>query len=680
MNGDLTPLFAPSGVVVVGASQQGNKLGAAMARSLAGFPGARALVNSRNPDPAAGVFASVAQARAHTGAGLDLAVLCIPAAACADALAEAAAAGCRAALVCAGGFGEIGPAGREPERALRRVAAETGVRLLGPNTSGFLAPARGLTASFVPGAALVPSGGIAVVAASGGVNHALAFELAAAGNGLSLGVGIGAGLDVTAADVLDHLAGDPETAAVALHLETVPDGPRLVAALRRLTAVKPVAALVVGRTDVGDFARSHTGALATSWHTTRAAVRAAGAVVVDDERELVDALTALSRVRLRPAADPGLGIVTAQAGPGLLLTDRTRADGVRVPEFSAGTQARLGELLPPLTFQRNPVDTGRPGETFPALLETVTADEQVDLLAVYALTEPGSVDLAAAAEAAGLPSAAPAVVAAGGPDDEVREQRARLHKLGVPALTTPSAAANAVRALVTDARQRAERGTGEEPAPGHPLPPGPLDEHAAKTFLEKLGVRTPRRRACGSREEAHRALADLGAPVAVKVLDAGILHKTEAGGVRLDVRTPADLDTALDAIGADRVLVEAMAPAGVDLVVGVRRDPVFGPVVLAGLGGTAAEALADVAIRLAPVSPATAAAMPDDLAAGALLRGWRGGPVLDRREFGVLVSALSAALAASPDVADIEINPLRLTADGLIALDAVVVRQEEEDA
>jgi acetyltransferase len=158
------------------------------------------------------------------------------------------------------------------------------------------------------------------------------------------------------------------------------------------------------------------------------------------------------------------------------------------------------------------------------------------------------------------------------------------------------------------------------------------------------------------------------------VLDAAILHQTEIGGVHLGVRTPDELDAALDAIGPDRrYLVEAMAPPGVDLVLGVRRDPVFGPVVLAGLGGTAAEALADVAIRLAPLSVAEAAGMPDDLAARALLDGWRGGPKLDRAEFGRVVSALAAALAASPGTAEIEINPLRLTADGLIALDAVIV-------
>jgi acyl-CoA synthetase (NDP forming) len=674
MTSDLTPLFAPEGAVVIGASRQSGKLGAAMARSLASFPGARALVNARRPAPGEGVYASVAEAAAHTDGRLDLAVLCVPAAGCADALAEAAAAGCLAALVCAGGFGEVGTEGQAYAAALRRVAQETGIRLLGPNTSGFFAPHLGLTASFVPAAGQLPAGDIAVVAASGGVNHALSFDLVAAGNGISLGVGIGAGLDVTAADVLEHLAGNGRTTAVALHLETVPDGPRLVDAVRLVAAVKPVVALVVGRSDIGDFARSHTGALATSWRTTRAALRQAGAVVVDDERELVDALTALSRIQLRPHPSPGLGIVTAQAGPGLLLADRAGTDGIRMPELAATTQDTLSALLPPLTYQRNPVDTGRPAETFARVLDATATDPEVDLLAVYALTEPDSVDLASAAQDAGLGGDRPAVVVVGGLPEDVAEQRVRLHKAGIPALTGPASAANAVRALVTHARQRAMRGDepSHETAPS--VPAGPLDEDAAKTFLAGLGIRTPDRVACHSRADAHYALRLLDGPVAVKVLDAAVLHKTEIGGVHLGVRTADELDVALDAIGPDRrYLVEAMAPAGVDLVLGVRRDPVFGAVVLAGLGGTAAEAFADVAIRLAPLPVAEAASMPDDLAARALLDGWRGGPVLDRAEFGRVVSSLAGALVASPGTAEIEVNPLRLTADGLIALDAVIL-------
>ncbi|MEV4644992.1 acetate--CoA ligase family protein [Saccharopolyspora sp. NPDC049357] len=678
---DLTPLFAPSGIVVVGASRQSAKLGAVMARSLTGFTGELALVNSRNPEPDSGLHASVREAAEHSSARLDLAVLCVPAAACADSLADAAAAGCRAALICAGGFGEAGEAGQAHEDAVRRVAEETGIRLLGPNTSGFFVPHRGLTASFVPGARQLPAGGVAVVAASGGINHALSFELTNAGNGVSLGVGIGTGVDVTAADVLEYLVDDPETTAVALHLESVPDGPRLVRALRRLTEVKPVVALVVGRSDVAEFAQSHTGALATSWRTTRAAVAQAGAVVVDDERELVDALTALSRVRLRPAADPGLGIVTAQAGPGLLLADRAGADEVATPELAAETQGRLSELLPPLTFQRNPVDTGRPDKSFPAVLGAVAGDDAIDAVVVYALTEPDSVDLVTALQDAELPADVPAVVALGGLDDEAAEQRIQLHKTGVPAFATPTAAANALRALVADSRRQFRTGTAVERQVSA-LPGGLLDEHAAKNYLAELGIDTLPRRACANREEAQRALTELGGPVAVKLLDATVLHKTDVGGVHLGVRTPDELDAALEAIhaaiGATGYLVEAMAPSGVDLVVGAHRDPVFGPVVLVGLGGTAAEALGDVAVRLAPVTAAEAAEMPGELLGKELLRGWRGGPELNPQELGEVVAALAAVLTSHPEVTEIEINPLRLTTDGLVALDAVVVRTEED--
>jgi acyl-CoA synthetase (NDP forming) len=668
---ELGALFAPRGVAVVGASRDGAKLGSVMARALAGYGPGCLLVNSRHPDPAAGVHASVAA----SGQRVDLAVLCVPAAATPGALAEAAAAGVRAALICAGGFGEAGATGAAYERELAEVARATGVRVLGPNTSGFFVPARGLTATFVPGAAHVPAGDVAVVASSGGVNHALAFDLAAAGVGVSLAVGIGGGLDVRATDVLDHLATDPDTSAVALHVETVPDGPRLLAAVRALSAVKPVVALVVGRADVGDFARSHTGALATSWRTTRAALRQAGAVVVDDERELVDAVTALSVVRLTPSADPGVGVVTAQAGPGLLLVDRLRAIGVRVPELTEATQSRLRELLPPLTYQRNPVDTGRPDKGFTDVLRAVATDPGVDMLVGYALSEPDSLDLVAAAQE-GLPAGSPAVLATGGPQADVERVRARLRKLGVPVLGVPTAAANAVCALVADARARH---TAAEPSSQVRTTwtlDGPVDEARAKGLLATLGIRVPAGRVCQDRDEARRALADLGGPVAVKILDAAVTHKTEVGGVHLNVRTEADLDVVLGRMVAARYLVEAMAPPGVELVVGARRDPVFGPIVLLGLGGTTAEALADVTIRVAPLGLADAARMPAELAGAALLAGWRGAPALDSDELARVLVTLGSVLANTPELDEIEINPLRVTSDGLVALDCVITTKE----
>jgi acetyltransferase len=512
----------------------------------------------------------------------------------------------------------------------------------------------------------------------------VAFLLAEAGHGVSLAVGLGNGVDVTAPDVLDYLAGDPQTAAVALHVESVTDGPRLVSSVRALAARKPVVALVVGRHDVGAFAASHTGALATSWRTTRAALAQAGAVLVGDERELVDAVGALAVTGARTSTGNGIGIITAQAGPGLLLLDDLRGRSAAVTEQTADTRAALACLLPPLTFQRNPVDTGRPGPEFGRVLAAVAADPGVDVIAGYALYEPGAVDLVAAARE-GLASGVPIVLGVGGAGPEAAGLRRSLLAAGVAVTADPRGVAAATAALLADARARyhAAPGQAAQPAAGVSLGPGPFDENDAKDVLTRVGISTPARRVSAGRAAAHAALAELGGPVAVKLLDAAVLHKTEAGGVHLGVRTAADLDTALDALesaGAIRYLIETMAPPGIDLIVGARHDPVFGPVVLLGLGGTTAEALSDVCVRLVPLPEAEAAAMPDELAGRVLLDGWRGGPVLDRAELGHVVAALGDVIAANPHLAEVEINPLRVTPDGLIALDAVIIARVATDA
>lgn len=698
----LKALFEPRGIAVIGASASPGKLGAAMARSLETFAGPVMLVNSRRPDPAAGMHPSVAAAVEATGATVDLAVLCVPASATAGALAEAAAAGAGAALVCAGGFAEAGGRGLAHQTDVATVVADTGIRLLGPNTSGFLAPGRGLVASFVPGAASIPAGKVSLVAGSGGIQHALAFLLAGTGVGLHLGVGIGNGLDVTAADVLDYLAGPrPVTPAllqnyseesresveppgpVALHVEGVTDGRRLVEAVERLTEQVPVVALVVGRNDVGHLARSHTGALTPVWRTARAALRAAGAVLVDDERELVDAIVALEQGRLTPIADPGVGLVTGQAGPAVLFTDRLKTAGISVPPVGSATAAQLDELLPAITHRGNPVDTGRPGETFTDVLTAVGADPAIDLLAVYALLEPGALDLTAAVNTAATrlgPAGPPVVVATGGPADDVVAARRALADAGIAAYDGVAGAVTGVRALIDDARGRHARAAAG-PAVRLVVPEAftiPVGEDEGKRLLTWLGIDTPTRQACDDRADAHFALARLGAPVVVKMLEPVVLHKAAVGGVRLGVRTGADLDAALDALdtaGARRYLVEETAAAGIDLIVGARRDPVFGPVVLVGLGGDLAEDLETVAVRPAPLSEATAAGMFNELLGHPLPADGNGSghERFNRRALTAAVTGLGALLTVVPELAEIEINPLRATVDGrLVALDVVV--------
>ena len=678
---NLSALLEPAGIVVVGASASPGKLGAAMAESLAPFPSPVALVNSRNPDGT--MHSSVAAAAAASPAPLDLAVLCVPASVTGQVLRECAASGVKAALVCAGGFSEAGESGAVFERQVVEAVKDTGIRLLGPNTSGFFVPHRSLRASFVPGVAELSQGSVAVVAASGGVNHVLAFQLEKAGVGVSLGIGIGAGIDISAPEVLDYLITHEQTKVVALHLENVADGPALLEAVRKLTASKPLVALVVGRNDVSEFAQSHTGALATSWRTTRSALKQAGAVLVDDEVQLVEAVAALTGQRLKPSSNPGVGLITGQAGPGLLIADALHSAGVSVPRLSAASQETIAGLLPPLTFQANPVDTGRPGPGYDRIIAAVTSDPSVDLLGVYGLTEPIA-DLPASIAESGAAGLLPILVGVDGPDSDVERSRKSAQDLGLPLLSGPTSLARGLVALVDDARAQFEQSFHpvEEPVDvtGPLAITGPWDEIRSKELLDALGISTPPRKRCADRAAAHQALADLGAPVAVKLVDAEVLHKTDMGGVHLGITSAASLDAALDSlesVGAKEFLVETMASPGVDLVVGARRDPVFGPILVLGLGGTAAEVLADVAIRTVPLNERTAAAMADELQARELLNGFRNGPVLDRSELAGIVVRLGKALLANDGIAEIEINPLRLTADGLVALDAVVITEEK---
>lgn len=685
----LDPLLRPRSIAVVGASASPNKAGHAMMQALDGFAGELHPVNPRG--------GTILGRTALTGLGelpgpVDLAVLVVPPQAVPGAIEQAAAAGVRAAVVCAGGFAESGPDGRKLQEQTIEAARRGGVRLLGPNTSGFMNPVDGVFANFMPAAAALRPGTVGVVAQSGGVNLALAFLLERAGIGLRLGVGLGNAVDVGFAEMLDFFADDDTTTAVGLHVEGIADGAALVAALRRVTARKPVVAFKVGRSDVGDFAKSHTGSLTGSYELTRAALAQAGAVVVDGLDEMVAALQALRSVRLpaAPRSATGVAVLTGQAGPGLVVADALGARGVRVPELAPATLDRLGELLPPLTYQRNPVDTGRPSDTFPDVLRLVAAEPGIDAVGVYALDEPGVLDPVTAVEGA----AGRVLYATGGPADAVARHRVRLAEIGVPLYSGPGDLAIGLAALVSDAAARA---VPDAPPVNATRTIGrDLDEDEAKSLFEAHGLRTMRRRAVADRPAAHDALDELGGPddpVVVKVLDAAVLHKSDVGGVHVGVRSHAELDAALDAIdrieaidkidgtSGRRYLVEEQAPTGTELIVGGVRDAVFGPVVLLGLGGVTVELGgpgSEPVLRLAPLSAERAAEMVDALPQ-AVLDGFRGAHPVDRGALAATLLAVSDVLTAHHDITEIDLNPVRVTARGPVVLDAVVVRTPEEE-
>ena len=671
----LSRLFDPRSVAVVGASANEEKPGHQILRALEPFRGAVHPVNPRGGEI---LGRPVHRSLGEVPGPVDLVALVLPARHSLAVLEDAASVGAGAAFMVSGGFGETGASGAALEADIAGACRAGGIRLLGPNTSGFLRPSRGLACTFLPAAAALRPGPIGIVAQSGGINLTLAMMANAQGLGVSLAVGLGNAADLGIAETLDYLAADPETRAIVLHLEGVADGRAVFDAVREAVPVKPVVALPVGRADLAGFAESHTGALMGNHRLTRAALRQAGAVVVETLDDALDAAYALSVTRLKPAREPGIGVLTGQAGPGLLMTDTLRQAGVSVPELAPAAVTRIGGLLPPLTYMKNPVDTGRPDASFGAVMAALAADGGIDAVLAYALIEGGALDVGGAVARAAGKTSKPAVFATAGVPSETAGPVDALRRAGVPVFLAPDRAARAMAAMVADARRRAAEPDGRESAPPRTAAPlaHPVDEDAAKTLVSAYGIATPKRTVCRSRAEAEAARAAMAGPVVAKVLDPGILHKSDVGGVHVGIETAAALEEALDAI--ERIsdagcLIEAMAPDGLDLILGARNDPSFGPTVLLGLGGTAAEAIDDVAVALAPLGADEVDGMIDSLAGSALFGPWRGAPAPDRDAIREAVLGLARLIAERPEIAEIDLNPVRAYAEGAIALDALVV-------
>jgi acetyltransferase len=670
-------LFCPASIAVVGASLSFEKAGSQLIHALRQFPGDIYPINPTAKDiqgrRAYPNLASLPRAP-------DLVAMAIPASASPALMREAAAVNAGGALVIGGGFAEIGEDGARLQEELLSVAQAGGVQLRGPNTSGFFSPARGCYATFAPGTETIGTGSVAIVAQSGGVNLTLSFQLSRAGAGVSMAVGLGNAADVSASDVLDFLMRDEATRVIGLHLEGVVDGRRLYETLRRVTPIKPVVVLTVGRADSGVFAQSHTGALLGGYELKISALRQAGAVIASSTEALVDACAALSLARLHANANPGVALVTGQAGPGLLIVDNLRVLAVSVPPLSDHTFATVAQLLPPLTYMKNPVDTGRPSPQFGAVLEAVMSDSAIDLVCVSALHEPDVLDVASILGAARRRSEKPLLYCGMGAIGSFERVLADARADGVAAYTFPERLVTAVHALTEDAKCQ-HRLIGCVGAETHlsASPPAARDfgEVDAKIVMESLGLCCPRRYICTTREDARNAFNAFGAPMVVKVIDKAIHHKTEVGGVHVNVRNAESLEKALDSIdkipGAGRpYLLEEMAPPGLELIIGAVRDVSFGPVMLVGLGGTLAEALKDVSRRLAPITGRDANDMLNELRGSTLFDGWRGGGPVSREAIITAMLKLSSLIVSCDWINETEINPFRVFADRGLVLDAFI--------
>jgi acyl-CoA synthetase (NDP forming) len=612
-----------------------------------------------------------------------------------------------AAVVFAAGFAEMGEHGLQTE--LAAAARRGGVAMLGPNCLGYINALDGIRINFA-GAARVarvaaatpgsrPDPMVAVISHSGGLVSHIRSALEARDVAVNHSVSTGNEADLGLADFIEYFTDDADTSAIVLYVEQVRDPARFLLAARRAAAAgKPVLMMHPGR---GDRARaavqSHTGALAGDYAVMAAQASHAGIALVETMDELVDAAELLARYPAPPVRGPG--VLTFSGAFCAIANDFCESIGLELPPLSQASTATLAARLPPFAPPRNPLDL---------TTQPVFEPELVEFGARVLLSDPGLGGLVISI-ASSTPRLAMAylrgVIAARDNSDRpvifsllgdrapladefmalARQHRVILSRSVDRSLRAVAVATRRARALARAARAGAQTtDTHTAGAEIGAVAPGALPEWRGKEILARLGIASPAHALVGDVEAAVAAAARFGGKVALKAQSAELAHKTEAGGVMLGLADAAAIRAAwarlMENVAAyrpglvlDGVLVEAMAPRGVELVLGARRDPLWGPVVLVGIGGVAIEALGDVRLLPCDLAADDIVAELRRLRAARLLEGFRGMPAVDLDAVAAAVGAVGQLMVAHPEIAEIDINPLLATDTGVLALDALIV-------
>ena len=704
-------MFAPRRVALVGASERPGSVGRLLWDNLADFPGEVVPVGS-----AAQVCGQVAYPDLRDVPGqVDLAVIATPAAAVPGIVRSAADQGVAAVLVLSAGFAETGDDGARLQDEAVAAARAGGVRLVGPNCFGVQNADLPLNASIAAGTPR-GGGGVTIVTQSG--SYGMAVHALGQDEGLRVAKVFAAGnkADITDAELLAYLRQDPDTSVICLLLESITDARGFFAEACLTTPHKPVIAVVGGRTSAGQRAAvSHTAALASDDAVRDAALRQAGVVRVRTGLQVLDAARALSSQPV--PRGPRVAVITNSGGTGVELTDLLADEGLVVPELSESLQARLRAIMPAYASARNPVDMTPAWNLFatvyPDAIEMLARSGEVDVIVPVLLQRSASAEVATAVRdavarlrAAEVP--VPVYVCWVAPRSA--DEHARLLNLaGVPCFPWPERTAQvagvAVRCGAGLRRKQTPvpRDAAEPPeelrAPGRPAQapgrprrvaaprpvaaaaPGPLPAatpngflpiEAARDLLVASGITVIETMRCRSAASAAAAADRLGYPVVVKVDHPDLIHKTDAGGVRLGLGNGAEVaEAAAELLGLAKgalVLVQHQH-RGVELLVGGVRDPEFGAMVVAGLGGVLVETQRDVQLAVAPVDTGQARAMLSSLRGAAILGGLRGSPPVHLGFVAETIVAVGDLMIAHPEIAELDLNPMLASPDGCVAVD-----------
>jgi acyl-CoA synthetase (NDP forming) len=701
----LDSFFSPAGIAIIGASRDMEKIPGRLLSMLRKnkYPGRIYPINPNYGDiDGLKCYRSIAD----VGEPIDLAIVIIPARAVLVALEQCAGAGVKNAVIISSGFAEEGGDSGAMQDAIVAVAKKTGMRISGPNAEGFYSEAQHVAATFSPTVDVKPGAvdlvatkrRIAIVAQSGGIGFAIKHRAKALGIAISYCVSAGNEADLGAGEFLEYMVQDSSTDVILLFIEGIRDVDKFFAAARRAAEIgKPVIVTKVGRSGAGErAAASHTASMA-GWSAAYDAVFAKYGFIISNDLDEAVAIAAALTTSPRPKGDR-VAVLTVSGGAGIWGADTVSMQGLQVPELSAGIQSEIRTLLPSYGTARNPIDVTAQGVHSGGLqksIDLLNASDEVDmLLVVLSLSSETRMPFK-------KDELKPLIAAQNKPivfysyTLPSNFARTALADMGVVVLSGLTHAGVAMRQLVQRSKFRLEPevdvSASSFPDISSHLKSTTLSEYDSKALLRDAGIPLPDEILVTDKRELEGAIAKAGFPLVMKIQSRDIPHKSEAGGVRVNIATREEAVPAYDALlesvrkhrpdaAIQGVLVGPMAKKGVEIIIGTMLDGTFGPMVMVGLGGITTELFRDVIYRPTPVSAAEATGMLSELKAAPLLHGFRGAAQADVAALAQLIAQISELAAHyRNEVSEIEINPVLVhpQGQGVTIVDALVVRRTE---
>ena len=695
----LKSFFEPRGVAVIGASASPDKLSFGILKNLMTY-GYRGGIYPVNPKSEEILGIPCYPEICQVPDPVDLAVIVLSSNLIPAVLDECGKRSIKGAIIISGGFKEVGDEGRDLELKILKIAEKYGIRLIGPNCVGTMNLSTGLNTTFIKG---IPStGGIGFISQSGAVCGGVVDHYAKTGIGFSHFLSLGNEADVTETDMIEYLGQDSDTRVIAAYIEGIRDGERFIKVAKKVNSKKPVVILKAGQSEEGAKAvSSHTGSLAGSHAAYQTAFKQSGVIEALTTADLLNIAASLDWMGL-PSGNR-IAIITNSGGPAALASDSLASNGIQLASISPETQKKLKEKLNPSAQTANPVDMlgGANEDEFSFALDLVLSDPGVDMalpiLVPQSLVKPEKV--AQAIVDSSKKTSKPVIVCLMG-KESIQEANKILHQNHIPMVDFPEMVGVMFGALYK--RSCMSKVSFNEPHEvvnaGKDLVRTILNNNANKVIwaendtrqiLDAYGISLVEGGLVNSIAEGQKIASSLGYPIVMKVASEQLLHKSEAGVVKVGVKNGQELVDSYNLIidqakkynpnaKIDGMLIEKMAPQGEEVIIGMKRDPAFGPIMMFGMGGVFVELFKDVAFRIAPIDINDAMQFIKETMAFQLLSGWRGGEMYDIEAIAAMIMRLSQLAMDFPQIQEIEINPVRVypLGDGAQGLDCRMILKQ----